>query len=60
MGTDISSATLSQVIFFNYVYAVSHIRKMLVVFCTIKPTAVVVLDTPVPVRSLKLSNIEPG
>ncbi len=26
----------------------------------IKPTAVVVLDTPVPVRSLKLSNIEPG
>ncbi len=26
----------------------------------LKPTAVVVLDTPVPVRSLKLSNIEPG
>ncbi len=25
-----------------------------------RPTAVVVLDTPVPIRSLKLSNIEPG
>ncbi len=39
---------------------VKHVSKSPSMHLLYKPTAVVVLDTPVPVRSLKLSNIEPG